>query len=130
LVLPVSGADGSDRFLRDWVECPYPGSVSLDGIIAYLSRKRGGSVIGTGAVSVTASGVASPQSNPQHYLLRVLTDFSSGTTHFITPNVANSWVCYDFGNGRIRPTHYAIRSQLNYNGHHLRSWKFEGSIDG
>jgi hypothetical protein len=64
LILPVSGADRSDRVLCDWVECRYPGSVSLDGIIAHLSRKPGGSVIDTGAVSVTASGIDNPYQAP------------------------------------------------------------------
>jgi hypothetical protein len=37
---------------------------------------------------------------------------------------------YDFGSGCIHPTHYAIRSRFNNDGRHLRSWKFEESIDG
>jgi hypothetical protein len=126
LVLPVSVPLDCDRFVSPWIDCGYTGSVSLNGIIAHLSGKFGGSVIDKGIISVTASGIA----NPQSYPLRVLTDFTCGITHFYTPNVPNSWVCYDFGKRRIKPTHYAIRTYLNHDNNHLRSWKFEGSMDG
>jgi hypothetical protein len=126
LVLPVSSPSDRDRFVNHWVECRYAGSGSLNGIIAHLSGKFGGSVIDKGVVSVTASGIGNAQSCP----LRVLTDFTCGIECFITTDVANSWVCYDFGSRRIRPTHYAVRSRLQNDDAHLRNWKFEGSIDG
>jgi hypothetical protein len=126
LLLDVFPPDPNDRSLRQWVECRYAGDRLLNGIIGHLSRKHGGSVVDKGVVSVTASTVGSPKLYP----LRGLTDFHCGLRFFCTLNTANSWVCYDFGSGRIRPTHYAIRSDLELDDWHLRSWKLEGSIDG
>jgi hypothetical protein len=126
LLLSVSPPEDRDRFFHAGVECGYSGARPLNGIIAHLSRKGGGSVIDTGAVSVTASGIGSPQFCP----LRVLADFGCGINCFCTPDVPNSWVCYDFGRARVRLTHYAVRSALKVDQFHLRSWKFEGSVDG
>jgi hypothetical protein len=64
LVLSVSPPAARDRFLQLWVECGYVEARSLNGMIGHLSRKGGGSVIDTGIVSVTASGIANLQSCP------------------------------------------------------------------
>jgi hypothetical protein len=40
----------------------------------------------------------------------------------------NNWVCYDFKERKIVPTHYAIRT--NWEGPHLKSWLVETSVDG
>jgi hypothetical protein len=47
------------------------------------------------------------------------------------PHTPNNWICYDFKERRIVPTHYTIRT----NGHgpgcfHLKSWLVETSVDG
>jgi hypothetical protein len=75
-------------------------------------------------ISITASSVVNPQSNP----LRNLADFEN-QTYFYTQNSQNSWICYDFKNMRINLSHYSSRTSRNYNGFHLRSWILEGSID-
>jgi hypothetical protein len=51
---------------------------------------------------------------------------------FVTQNQPGQWVCYDFHAMRIRPTHYAIRSQYDVGraSSQLRSWNIEGRIDG
>jgi hypothetical protein len=41
----------------------------------------------------------------------------------------NSWICIDFKNYRIKPTHFSIRSRTDYDYHHLRSWNLEGLTD-
>jgi hypothetical protein len=41
----------------------------------------------------------------------------------------NQWICYDFGDSRIKPTHYSIRSRYNSSGYNLKSWVIEGSVD-
>jgi hypothetical protein len=126
LVLSVSTPASRDRFLQPWVEYGYAEGRSLNGIIAHLSRKGGGSVIDTGVVSVTASGIGHPPPSP----LRVLADFGCGINCFYTPNVPNSWVCYDFGSARVRLTHYAVRSALKPDSWHLRSWNLRVRLTG
>jgi hypothetical protein len=48
------------------------------------------------------------------------------------PHTRSIWICYDFKERRIIPTHYAIRA--NDYGHagysHLKSWLVEISVDG
>jgi hypothetical protein len=54
--------------------------------------------------------------------LAELTDRSS----FGSQNAPGQWVMWDFGNLRISPTHYSIKSAKN---NHLRSWIVESSLD-
>jgi hypothetical protein len=49
------------------------------------------------------------------------------TTYFCSLNAPDQRLCYDFKNRRVRPTHYSIHACF---GHYLRSWTFEGSVDG
>jgi hypothetical protein len=43
----------------------------------------------------------------------------------------NNWICYDFKERRIVPTHYTIRTYWNGPGSgHLKSWLVETSADG
>jgi hypothetical protein len=43
----------------------------------------------------------------------------------------NNWLCYDFKERKIVPTHYAIRTNLAGPGYsHLKSWLVETSADG
>jgi hypothetical protein len=46
------------------------------------------------------------------------------------PNATNSWLCYDFRERRIIPTHDVIRSNAQVPSHpHLRAWVVEMSPD-
>jgi hypothetical protein len=46
-------------------------------------------------------------------------------------HTGNNWLCYDFKDKRILPTHYAIRTNNQYaGGVHLKSWLIETSTDG
>jgi hypothetical protein len=43
----------------------------------------------------------------------------------------NTWICYDFKERRIIPTHYAVRSSGGGPiWHHLKSWLVKTSADG
>jgi hypothetical protein len=42
----------------------------------------------------------------------------------------NPWICYDFKDMNIKPTHYTLRSRRGCNLNHLRFWTLEGSRDG
>jgi hypothetical protein len=45
------------------------------------------------------------------------------------PHTKNNWVCYDFKERRIAPSHYAIRT-YGPGTEHLKSWLVETSADG
>jgi hypothetical protein len=47
-----------------------------------------------------------------------------------SPHTRNNWVCYDFKEKRIVPTHYTIRTNGQHpNGPHLKLWLVETSVD-
>jgi hypothetical protein len=53
-------------------------------------------------------------------------------TFYISQQMPNQWIQFDFKNSRVIPTGYVIRGRqepgaLNLN---LRNWKLEGSLDG
>jgi hypothetical protein len=119
-----------------------PKSDPLDGIIAHLSRECGGNVHNRDCVAVTAS--KSRDTGPAHHARNVV-DLKSGSMfdsdgldkHRDIPHARNNWICYDFKNRRIIPTHYSIRSR--YDGGvwasgspsgHLKNWVVETSMGG
>jgi hypothetical protein len=54
-----------------------------------------------------------------------------GTKKEDVPHTRNNWVCYDFEERRIVPTHYAIRTYGDAPGNaYLQSWPVETSADG
>jgi hypothetical protein len=115
-----------------------PGSDPLEGIIAHLTSRCGGNVHDCGVVNVTSSAEGR-QRFPQ-YDGKSAADLKQDSL-FISPNrprtaniphERNNWLCYDFKDRRIVPTHYSIRSE--YNGKvddcNLKSWLVEVSMDG
>jgi hypothetical protein len=47
------------------------------------------------------------------------------------PHTRNNWICYDFKERRIVPTHYTIRTNTcGLGSSHLKSWLVETSVDG
>jgi hypothetical protein len=92
---------------------------SLEGIISYLTKKHGGNVHEKGIVTITSKSVRDdPEYAPKN--VAVLTSDS----WFQSKNEPGQWVCWDFREMRVRPTHYTIRALL------LKSWVVEGSLDG
>jgi hypothetical protein len=81
-------------------EFPMTAPQSLEGIISYLTKKHG-NVHEKGIVTITH----------REWLLNSTDD-------------RHQWVCWDFREMRVRPTHYTIRGLL------LKSWVVEGSLDG
>jgi hypothetical protein len=127
LSLSVSIDSSCDRFINKYssIVCPFCPPSTLDGIISYLTKRFGGHVIDRGIISITASSICNPQSHPLHQVA----DFEN-QCQFYTKNEANSWICYDFKDMRIKLTHYSIRSCCTSNAWHLRFWALEGSNDG
>jgi hypothetical protein len=95
---------------------------SLDGIIAHLSSEFGGNVHDQGIVNITSRSVISDSALP-----KLAADLQS-MSHFHSQKAADQWICYDFKDWRVRPTNYSIRA--NSSNYFLRSWIFEGSMDG
>jgi hypothetical protein len=126
LSLPVSIHSSCDRFAyKSYCACPFDPNSNLDGIISYLTKRFGGHVIDRDIVSITASSFYSPENWP----IRHVADLKDQSI-FHTKNEANSWICYDFKDRRIKVTHYSIRARCDYDGHHLRTWRLAGSNDG
>jgi hypothetical protein len=120
-----------------------------DGIIAHLTRECGGNVHDRNVVDVTSGSFekeidgADPHSgvcyNDPDYAAKNAADletdscfqsaFRSSSENI--PHTRNNWICYDFKERRIVPTHYTIRTYDDGPGRaHLKSWLVETSTDG
>jgi hypothetical protein len=93
---------------------------STDGIISYLVRKHCGNLHEKGIVTITSQSDAddNPDVSLKHLVDRKL------ALAFFSKDEPDQWVCWDFGELVIRPTHYAVEAWF------LRSWVLEGSWDG
>jgi hypothetical protein len=120
-----------------------------DGIIAHLTRECGGNVHDCHVIEVTSGSFkretigANPDSgaynNDPGYAAKNVADLEVDS-HFYSAyrsdseaisHTRNNWVCYNFKEMRIVPTHYAIRTNSGYPGwQHLKSWLVETSEDG
>jgi hypothetical protein len=105
------------------VEIQMKEAKSLDGIISYLTQKHGGNVHENGIVTITSKSVYDPGYGDRVYYPFRAADLTSDT-FFYTPDEPGQWICWDFGEMRVRPTHYTIRTCS------LKSWVVECSLDG
>jgi predicted nucleic acid-binding Zn-ribbon protein len=104
-----------------------------NGIISHLTKQCGGNVHQRGIVVVTGSEALT--SGDDYAPLNVV-NFESGDA-FITQgtepsdNIGHNWMCYDFKDRRVIPTHYTIRSHNDpKDKEHLKTWVVETSADG
>jgi hypothetical protein len=121
LLLPVTPTSINER-----LHCSHPLDPGrpFDGIFSYLTKKYDGNVHDKGIVIITEKSVAS--TNPG----RNVVDLSS-LNWYNSQNEQNQWVCFDFQNMRIKPTHYSIRAYCGrVNEQNLKSWVIEASDDG
>jgi hypothetical protein len=95
----------------------------LDGIISYLTKKHGGNVHDKGIVTITSKSVDDRYFRVKTVGPTRVADFTSGS-YFASKNDPGQWVCWDFREMRVRPTHYTIQAE------YLKSWVVEGSLDG
>jgi hypothetical protein len=119
-----------------------------DGIIAHLTRVCGGNVHGRHVVNVTCGSFeketyrANPRSgacnNDPKWARKSAADLETDSAFFSAycwktaniPHARNNWVCYDFKERRIVPTHYTIRTnEYGPGGEHMKSWVVETSAD-
>jgi hypothetical protein len=106
-----------------------PNGQSLEGMIGYLTLKCGGNVHDNGLIEVTASSIrgSSPSCHPKNAV-----DLQNRLSCFKSQGEPSSWICYDFKDMEITPSHYSILSYPsgpNQN-HHPKSWCLEVSVDG
>jgi archaellum component FlaC len=120
-----------------------------NGITAHLTRECGGNVHDRHVVDVTCGSLeketcgANPHSgafdNRPDCAAKNAADLESHSQFFSAyrykkediPHTRNNWLCYDFNESRIVPTHYTIRTFNNGPGlQHLKSWLVETSADG
>jgi hypothetical protein len=92
---------------------------SLDGIVSHLTKKHGGSVQEKGIVAITSKSV----DDEPKYALKNVADLTSDEI-FSSKNEPGQWICWDFREMRVRPTHYTLTAQ------YLKSWVVSGSVDG
>jgi hypothetical protein len=120
-----------------------------DGIIAHLTRECGGNVHDRHVVDVTCGSFekeiegANPHSgayddNPD-WAAKHAADLETDSVFCSAcrgkeediPHTRNNWMCYNFKERRIVPTHYTIRTHgYDPGGSHLKSWLVETSVDG
>jgi uncharacterized coiled-coil protein SlyX len=103
-------------FTKGWFSSTDP----FQGIISYLTRKHGGNVHDKGIVTVTSKSVS--HAEPENTVRNVV-DFTCDSK-FWSKNEPGQWICCDFQEMRVRPTHYSARA------YGLRSWVVECSLDG
>jgi hypothetical protein len=101
------------------VEIPMKEAKSLNGIISYLTKKYGGNVQEKGIVTITSKSIPKYPS----CALKNVADLTS-YSEFCSKKEPGQWVCWDFHEMRVRPTHYTIKAEW------LKSWVVEGSLDG
>jgi hypothetical protein len=116
LKLPAVGQTTTAR------EIPWNREFPLDGIISWLTRCASRNVHDAGVVRVSESGLKdnggfASKSAAEPFTERV----------FCSTDAPNQWICYDFGDRRVVPTHYAIVSGESDS---PRSWILEGSPGG
>jgi hypothetical protein len=107
------------------VDCPLKNDKPLEGIISYLTRQHGGNVHDKGIVTITAKSVWADDKDSR-WTLRNLADVTYDSW-FSSKNEPNQWVCWDFKERCIRPTHYTVATYRLYN---LKSWVIDGSLTG
>jgi hypothetical protein len=126
-ILPVSPASKNSRVASEpGRELKLKRDSPLDGIIAYLTSKCGGNVHDRGVVDVTAISIGSGAAQN-------VADLQNRSTFLQSKNTeSNPWVCYDFKNLQVTPTHYALLSYHGSGSNYFnpKSWYFEGSNDG
>lgn len=102
----------------------------LNGIIRYLTKIAGGNVHERGVVTLSSSSIHNTYKNSNVKNACDLDD-TRDESLFHSLEIPNSWLQYDFGQRKIRPTHYTIRCRPNPFDHsNPRDWILEGSNTG
>jgi hypothetical protein len=129
LLSPIAIVRQSLRFCS--LDFPLSKTSPLDGIISYLTRQCGGNVHKHWIVTIT--GEEYRDNDPECAACNAadLTTYSV----FGSKNEPNQSLVYDFGDRRVKLTHYSIATHappgcVIWGGGCLCSWVIEGSTDG
>lgn len=98
---------------------------ALNGIISYLGKGNGLSVIKNGIVKVTASSIN--QNNP-FFKPENIFDYQNSEVYFASQHEVNPWLCFDFKDYRVKLYHYTIQTSPAIN-IYPQEWKIFGSKD-
>ena len=95
------------------------------GIFSHLGGGKPKSVTENQIVDVTALSFNDQSLHPNNVV-----DSDSIDSYFYSSD-SNSWVCFDFKNRKVKPTHYSIRSFKHGDAgwFHTQNWCIEGSND-
>ena len=104
----------------------YDGANLFNGIVAHLTKHCGENIVDANVVKIMSSHEFAATWHPKH-----LFDFSSPEV-FKSADAENVWLSFDFGEIRIRPNGYSLKTDLTDGGRGMspRSWVIEGSEDG
>ena len=98
------------------------------GIINYLKMQSNGEV--NKVINITASSVSKSSSTVSNFDPSNVILYEDSKKIFMSENVPNSWICFDFKNNKIIPTEYSIKSSSTAsNSSKPKSWVIEGSND-
>ena len=120
--------DDQNRYknLRQGIEFPFQSDKEFKGIINYLYSKSSGNI--EKVINFTAS--SNDWDNNEAFKPRSVALFNQSGNYFVSGNHGNEWICLDFKEHKIIPTHYTIRSSKYRVGNwHPKSWVVEASND-
>ena len=107
------------------IEFQWSDQNEFKGIIHYLREKSNNQI--ENEINITASTTVN---NSECYQPRCVVLFEDQQHFFHSQNVENNWLCFDFKEKRVIPTHYTVRSYPSgANAHHPKTWVIEGSND-
>ena len=99
------------------------GEKNFNGIINYLNEKSGGKI--ENVVNLSCSSFYNNFCQPIN-----ATFYNDQNKFYLSKDEPNSYICFDFKDRKINPTHYEIRSgKWSPNNDHPKSWEIQGSND-
>jgi hypothetical protein len=102
----------------------FPVNSEMNGIVSCLTSICGGNVHEKSEVILTASSVHD-NGGTARWEMKHAVDHNINTLFCSNGNTAD-WICFDFKERVVDPTHYSVCSGW----HALKSWRVEGSFDG
>jgi hypothetical protein len=101
-------------------EYKYLAGHEFEGIIHELTKECGGNVHLKGIVDITSSG----DGRNKAYQIAD----HGWNSYWVSTNIPNSWICFDFKYRSVALTHYTLKSNGD-DGWFLLAWVMEGSND-
>jgi hypothetical protein len=123
-----------ERCLAPATEINFGAPSELNSIIAHLTRLYERNVHDANVVKVMSSPAST---NTRRFAARNVVDLQANSFFCSphqpdVPHTRNNWICYDFGELRVAPAHYGLRSRFDGGRGfaNLGSWVVEVSEDG